>query len=236
MSGLHATAKMIQIRPLSQADAQDAARLHMAGQPGTFLTQLGGAVLETIYTALPGAGFGFVATGPTSATSGAPSIWGYISGAPGIGRLFAHMLTANAGRTGIRLMGLLARRVARRPHLLIHTMETLLYPLKSRAGHSPVASQVQLGAGKPVQHDAPRLTIELLSIMVEPAVRNRGIGGQLLAAFVDECRIRTASAIEVTVDAANQGACRFYEKHGFVPVRDFRLYGRAMRLYQRTVS
>ena len=76
---------------------------------------------------------------------------------------------------------------------------------------------------------------ELLSIMVEPAARSHGIGGLLMAAFLQECHRRGLHAVTVTVDAANAGAQRFYARHGFTPWRTITLYGRAMRVLRRTI-
>src|SRR4051794_17725984 len=44
---------------LSSRHAEDAARLHIAGQPGTFLTSLGPDVLTILYRALPESATGF---------------------------------------------------------------------------------------------------------------------------------------------------------------------------------
>ncbi|MEZ4658511.1 MAG: hypothetical protein R2911_13150 [Caldilineaceae bacterium] len=41
------------IDPLQPVHARDAARLHIAGQPGTFLTSLGPPVLTVFYDSLP---------------------------------------------------------------------------------------------------------------------------------------------------------------------------------------
>ena len=68
--------------------------------------------------------------------------------------------------------------------------------------------------------------------MVEPDARRQGIGAQLLHALADECQQRQIDLLDVTVDAQNAGARRFYERHGFVYERTFMLYGRNMCLYQ----
>ena len=77
---------------------------------------------------------------------------------------------------------------------------------------------------------------ELLSIMVEPALRSYGIGALLMTAFLQECRSRSLSAVTVTVDAANDGAQRFYRRHGFSSWRDITLYGRPMLILRRELS
>ena len=60
----------MQIVELAPAHAKEATQLHIAGQPGTFLTSLGPDVLMVVYGALPrmAAGFGYVAVeGPADA-------------------------------------------------------------------------------------------------------------------------------------------------------------------------
>lgn len=225
----------IRIRPLQASDAPIAARLHIAGQPGTFLTQLGQDVLETIYTTLPQAGFGFVAVpamqkgetaqDPTNAQEGVAQVYGFISGAPGIGGVLRQVLTGDQGRRGLRLVRLLGQRIVRKPVLLRHTFETLLYPLRTQSKGAHTAHAPKTAT-----------TIDLLSIMVERDQRSQGIGAQLMTAFIQECGARSATSVEVTVDANNAGACRFYAQHDFVHLRDFRLYGRAMRLYRKELT
>ena len=186
----------------------DAARLHIAGQPGTFLSSLGPDVLSALYHALPRtrAGFGFAAV-----DDGA--LLGFISATIGVGRLFAEIGTTGLGTLLPPLLGQLARH----PALIWRSIQTVAYPLLvagSKTGQSPA---------------------ELLSIMVEPSQRSQGIGAQLLKALVGACQERNISLLDVTVDATNQGAQRFYTRHGFVHHHDFTLYGRRMAQYQLAI-
>jgi ribosomal protein S18 acetylase RimI-like enzyme len=77
---------------------------------------------------------------------------------------------------------------------------------------------------------------ELLSIMVEPEQRSAGVGALLVTALLAECERRGLAALDVTVDAANAGAQRFYVRHGFVYADTFMLYGRTMHRYQAHLS
>jgi ribosomal protein S18 acetylase RimI-like enzyme len=201
-------ASQVSIVPLAPEHAEAAARLHMAGQPGTFLTSLGPGVLAALYRALPAsaAGFGFAAL-ETSAVD-APVI-GFVSATTNVGRLFVAV--------GVRLLPPLLAQLARHPTLIGRSLQTALYPLQMRDEDGPAAA-------------------ELLSIMVEPARRGQGIGAQLLAALVTVCREREIGRLDVSVDAANRGAQRFYSRHGFVVHRRFTLYGRVMVQYQRQVE
>ena len=199
----------MQIIPLAPIHAADAARLHIAGQPGTFLSSLGPDVLSALYHALPRtrAGFGFAAVADDGA------LLGFISATTGVGKLFAEIGTTGLGTLLPPLLGQLARH----PALIWRSVQTVTYPLLvagSKTGQSPA---------------------ELLSIMVEPSQRSQGIGAQLLKALVGACQERNISLLDVTVDATNQGAQRFYTRHGFVHHHDFTLYGLRMAQYQLAI-
>ena len=245
------------IVPLAADHAVDAARLHIDGQPGTFLTRLGPEVLTVLYRALSQSpvGFGFADLTPGDLTPG-PSlsfgklqsaergdssnidnshlhralansqqltasshITGFISATTSVGRLFAEMGT----RRLPQFLPPLVTRFVREPGLLLLSAQTVLYPFFA-AGD--VADDAVKSRGK---------RAELLSIMVEPGQRGRGTGTALLHALVDECAHRGVDTLDVTVDAANAGARRFYERHGFAYDREFTLYGRAMCLYRKDV-
>jgi ribosomal protein S18 acetylase RimI-like enzyme len=200
----------MQIVEVAPHHAPDAARLHAAGQPGTFLTSLGPDVLTALYRALPTtrAGFGF------AAVDDAGAVLGFISATTSVGALFTEIGTR---RLGTLLMPL-TRQVIRRPQLIPRSLQTLLYPLL-------------VGGAASGPHPA-----ELLSIMVEPAQRSQGVGAALLDALVSECRRREIVLLDVTVDATNGGAQRFYLRHGFTHHHTFTLYGRAMCQYRRVLA
>jgi ribosomal protein S18 acetylase RimI-like enzyme len=207
------------ITPLAAVHARQAARLHIQGQPGTFLTNLGEDVLTVIYRALPqsSGGFGFAALhlpGLPPSAAGDPAMVGYISATTGVGSLFVAMATQRLGE----LLPPLLRRYYQEPVLALRSVQTALYPflVHEEGGAEPAA--------------------ELLSIMVEPSLRSYGIGALLMAAFLHECRSRSLAAVTVTVDAANNGAQRFYRRHGFSPWRTITLYGRPMAVYRRPVA
>lgn len=208
----------MQIVPLAPNHAADAARLHIAGQPGTFLTALGPGVLTALYGALPRtrAGFGFAAVDETVAKTLDESgkLLGFISATTGVGKLFTEVGTTGLGAILPPLMGQLARH----PSLIWRSVQTVAYPLLVGGGESGPTPA------------------ELLSIMVEPSQRSQGIGAQLLEALLEACRERAIPLLDVTVDASNEGAQRFYTRHGFVHHHDFTLYGRPMAQFRLVIS
>jgi ribosomal protein S18 acetylase RimI-like enzyme len=164
-------------------------------------------VLTALYAALPEtrAGFGFAAVDDAGRTLG------FISATTGVGSLFVEIGTTRLGS----LLPPLLRQVLRHPMLLPRSLQTVLYPLLvgERASGPPPA--------------------ELLSIMVEPKQRSHGVGAALLSSLVDECQSRAIALLDVTVDATNEGARRFYARHGFAPHHTFTLYGRDMHQLRR---
>ncbi len=208
----------VRIVRLAPEHAAAAARLHIAGQPGTFLTNLGADVLTAIYALLPQSrrGFGFAAL--PAAGEGGEVVLGFVSATTGAGGLFLELGARHAGK----LLPPLLARYMRAPGLIVGSAQTLIYPLLAREPDSA--------------HAAEHSSAELLSIMVEPRLRGQGIGALLLDALLAECATRDIAQLDVTVDAHNEGARRFYARHGFTERRTFRLYGRDMCLYGRPVG
>jgi GNAT superfamily N-acetyltransferase len=63
----------------------------------------------------------------------------------------------------------------------------------------------------------PVVVAELESIYVHADHRDGGVGSRLVAAFADWAAARGAGRLSVTAYAANEGARRFYARHGFAP-------------------
>lgn len=206
--------------PLTSAYAPEAARLHRMGQPGTFLTALGDEVLTVLYRLLPQSkiGLGFAAIDPLRPQS----LLGFVSATTSVATLFLEM--------GLRrfpdFAPVLLHRFIQKPALTLRATETILYPFLHEAPED--------------RHEAPHdkssrrgsSTGELLSIMVKPGLRGLGLGSLLVAVLKAECWRRGLTALDVTVAAANQGAQRFYVRHGFTYRRTFSLYGQPMHLYR----
>ncbi|MFO7633585.1 MAG: GNAT family N-acetyltransferase [Caldilinea sp.] len=198
--------------PLGPEHAADAAWLHMVGQPGSFLTSLGAEVLTVLYQQLPlsRGGFGFAIVDPDRPQA----LLGFVSATTSVGALFFEMGT----RRLPAFLPPLLRRFARDPRLALRAMQTVAYPF---------LHEMPAGDATPA---------ELLSIMVRPEMRSAGIGALLVTALQAECRRRGIDALDVTVAAANEGAQRFYLRHGFGYARTFFLYGQAMCLYRANLA
>ncbi|MCB0188411.1 MAG: GNAT family N-acetyltransferase, partial [Caldilineaceae bacterium] len=215
------------------SDADDAARLHTAGQPGTFLTNLGLEILMLFYQVLPDAGgsFGFAmikddagkaieSADDALVAPTAEVCLGFVAATTSTARLFVELGTRRLGR----FLPHLLNRYRQKPQLLIHSIQTIIYPFLAHGATGKQKSQTS-----PSKASAQRA--ELLAIMVEPERRGQGIGQQLLDQLFRACQERNISQLDVTVDAANHAARRFYERNGFVAAGSFTLYGRAMCHY-----
>jgi GNAT superfamily N-acetyltransferase len=63
----------------------------------------------------------------------------------------------------------------------------------------------------------PIRVADLESIHVYPGHRGQGVGAQLVATFLTWATAKGAQRATVTAYAANEGAQRFYARHGFAP-------------------
>jgi GNAT superfamily N-acetyltransferase len=85
-----------------------------------------------------------------------------------------------------------------------------------------VADQAVVGhllgayAGPSAMWVAPRA--DLVSMHVMSDWRGRGLGSRLVEGFVSWARSRGASQLRVTAYTPNEGAVRFYLRHGFAPL------------------
>jgi len=139
-----------------------------------------------------------------AAVNTSDQVVGFVSATTDIGAFFKDIW-----HYGHQLVIPLITRFLTRPGLIIRAFETLRYP--GQTGRDTRA--------------------ELLSIMVRRECRGQSIGTRLLEALIAECRARGLREIAVTVDAANEGANRFYQNRGFRHHREFRLYCRTMNSY-----
>jgi [ribosomal protein S18]-alanine N-acetyltransferase len=56
---------------------------------------------------------------------------------------------------------------------------------------------------------------EIVSLAVDPALRNRGVGRMLLTSAIRRTRRRNAKSVRLMVRVDNIAAANFYRKHGF---------------------
>lgn len=220
--------KLIDLAPIH---APTVARLHIAGQPGTFLTSLGPDVLTVLYRALPqsSTGFGFVACEENAHLPAADAPRGFVAATTSTGRLFLELGTRHIHRFLPPLLG----RFVQQPTLLPLALQTIAYPFLHGETGDNLSTPSEKTGDNPGDKRDNLAVAELLSIMVEPTYRGQGIGAQLLQRLIQTCRIQGITTLDVTVDAGNRGARQFYARHGFVERLTFQFVGRPMCSYRR---
>lgn len=195
------TSSEVVIRPLQVRDAAVAAEIHEESQPGTFLTSLGQRFLRLLYREL--------ALSPTAFGYAAlieGQVVGMIMATEDTGSLFRDLIR----RRWLALALVIGLRLLSRPGLIGRVLETLRYPSQLRS---------EPGEG------------EELLLGVRAACRQRGIGSLLTTTLLAEARRRGLKGLWYTVDARNERAIRFHQRHGAQFRREETLYGRKFLLY-----
>lgn len=193
------------IEPLALAHAPRIAAIHASALAGDFLPSLGVGFLTRLYEGILSLGLGF---GFVAREDGL--VAGFVLGSEDTSVLFRQALLRRALPMGIAMLPALLRR----PSLIRNIVETFTYP---------------------AQEGAAAVTAELIVIAVDAGWRSQGVGAALCAALDAEFKARRIAAYKVTVNQSNDGANRFYLRQGFAQAHAFRLYGRVLKLYVKTL-
>lgn len=186
------------IQRLELGHALVVAEIHIASQSGTFLTSLGHGFLTLLYDQISRSNYGNSYVALNSS-----EVIGFVVGTVHTKKLFKEVVLKAPFHFG----WLVFKRAVSRPVLLWQAVKTLAYPSQSAK-------------------DLPEA--ELLALAVTPAWRNQKIGGQLMQRLVQSMEAAGIDKMSVTVDSNNDGALRFYQRHGFVPQSTFEMYDRPM--------
>lgn len=133
----------------------------------------------------------------------------FIIGTGEMGKLFRTVIRRHWLALGMRALP----RILIRPALIRKTWETFSYPAQSGDG------------GK----------AELIVMGTDPGYRRRGLGREMIAALDREFSRRRIAAYRVTVKTNNPIANEFYRAAGFMPRKNFRLYGELWNSYLRKI-
>jgi ribosomal protein S18 acetylase RimI-like enzyme len=90
----------------------------------------------------------------------------------------------------------------------------------AREGNDIVAACVNCYA---ISTSRGGLVVKLDDVSVKRGHLGRGIGGRMLIALKEELRQRGVSRIDCGCHRDNDGAWRFYERHGFMPLHEERI-------------
>lgn len=134
---------------------------------------------------------------------------GFILGSADSSRMMSVIL-----RSPWRFLPTVLWAIVRRPGLIGRVLETLSYAHKTQTDEHA----------------------ELIAIVVDPAVRSRGVGRRMLRMLHEELAARGVRRYKVTVHRSMIDANRFYAQNGFSLRRTFDLYGVPWNLYVRDVD
>ncbi len=184
-------------RLATPADAQAAAHLHVARIDQGFLSVLGPRFLGRLYRRIcldPGS---FLLVAVRGDRPGSDAVVGFVAGSVDVPGLYRSFLWRDGLVAAVPALG----------HLVVHwrrVVETLRHGSSDGAG---------TGRGA-----------ELLAIAVDRSTEGRGVGGALVAAFMDQLAERAVDAAHVVVGADNEGAVALYRGAGFEAVERFELH------------
>ena len=189
------------VQPLTKRHARAVAELHRDGIRTGFLSSLGPMFLRQLYAAIPSCPGGFGDVWQEPDGS----VLGFIACAESTGKLYKQALL----RRGV-LMSLPLIRFLVRPSVIRKIWQTLRYP-------------GEVGPELPAA--------EVLSIVVSPDARGKGVGKALMQAATEEFARRGIRRIKVAVWAQNAPANAFYRKCGFELAATREHHGLPMNIY-----
>lgn len=199
------------IRPLIRQDGRQVAQLHIQGQPGTFLTNLGEDFLTVLYDEIIGSPWalgvaafeGDLMVGVAVITTSTRRLFDYIK-----------------FKRCWRLFWPLLKRLVSKPGLLFNVMQTIRYPQK-------MSSSIKVG-----ERDTDNRQAEYLFLGVREDFRRQHVAFQVVEASVEECRRKGVMQLFALVDSENNrlktGAGKYGSRYSWQPLRTIEIYGRTM--------
>ena len=136
-------------------------------------------------------------------------ILGFIAAAESVGKLYKSVIL----RRGLLMLGPLLR-FAFSPRTIRKIFQTLLYPSRTSKEYP---------------------SAEILSVVVAPDARRRGVGSKLMRAGLEEFSRRGIAKVKVAVAADNGPANRYYLKEGFEKAGVYDSHGVATNIYVRNL-
>lgn len=191
------------LRPLTPADVERCAELHVEAFPGFFLSQLGPRFLREFYRGFLGDPDA-IAVVATTASGG---VVGAVVGSFAPQGFFSRLLKRRFAGFAVASMLVVLRHPSAAPRLL----KAIAY-----RGRVPVRVSGAL----------------LSSICVDPTAHAQGIGSQLISRFETEARSRGMLAYLLTDRDDNQAANAFYLRNGWTLAASYETpEGRSMNCY-----
>lgn len=190
---------------LESKDVEQIAQLHIEGIRSGFISSLGHDFVKALYVAIAQSKKSF---GFVAEENG--KIFGFITFASDLNKLYRSIIF----RRGLRFVFLLTGKVFR-PRQMKKIFQTLFYPTRLRKMNLPLA--------------------DLLSIVIAPEAREKGLGTQLIQKGFQECQRRGIEKVKVLVGADNEPANKLYAKCGFELFCQLDNHGILSNIYVATI-
>ena len=198
---------MIQVRHISKTDKEtidDIVRIHLDTFQGFFLTFMGRSFLKLMYRSYIEYGSSDILV---AFEDGKPI--GFLAYSGDLSGLYKYMIKKRLIPFAWYSLGAFFRK----PNVFIRLVRAFLKPGESKRTEKYV---------------------ELASIGVDPNLKSKGIGSQLIDSLKAQVDFNEYAYITLETDSENnEGANHFYQKNGFVFEREFETYeGRKMIEYR----
>lgn len=197
----------MQINLLKKYHTPRIAQLHLQGIPTGFISSLGQKFISTLYEAISEDKNSFCLV----AEDDENEVLGFVAFSENLAELYKHILLKRPHKLFFKLAGkLFSLRAIKK------IMENLFYPSKMKNLNLPDA--------------------ELLSIVVAPGGRGKGVGRELIQAGFQECKKRGINKVKVLVAADNKSANKLYQKCGFELKRQVDSHGTKSNIYVTDIT
>ncbi len=188
------------VRVATSRDVPAVAALHEVAIGEGFLSTLGERFLSRLYSRIVTSSHGFLLVADShELTAGQkPGLAGFVAGSAEIGRLYREFMARDGLSVAVSSTARLLRSLPR-------VIETLRYGATGEPG----------GDGRSSIPGAQGPETELLALAVDGAERRRGIGTDLVEAFLRTARATGSSSARVIVGGENHNAIALYGRAGF---------------------
>lgn len=209
------------VRPATEHDLSITAAAHARLLPHGLFPRLGPRYMQRWHATFLDSphGVALVAHNCSAGSQGRP-VAGFLVGSTHQARHVDRVVARHRG--DLARAGALA--LARRPLLGVHFVRTRSRTyarrlLGRRRPHRSRAPAAGPGTVSGVRADSQQVAV-ITAVAVEPDVRGSGIGAQLVAVFLDLARASGAPVAELVTYTGTGGASAFYERLGWVAVRE----------------
>ncbi len=186
------------IRPMTMAHIDQVVSVHLRSFPGFFLSFLGPQFLRLYYESIvdyPDAA-GYVCVEDDR-------VIGFVCGTVSPSRFYSYLLRTRWLRFALAALS----AVFRNPSIVPRLVRAWVYPRQASEREDSYSDDAP--SGVPV-------SATLTSIGVDPSHQYRGVGSELVAAFLENMRARGVTSVHLTTDQQdNEQASAFYQRQGF---------------------